>query len=139
MQISPQFIKKTIDTKKRIMDPLVLYPNLNPLVLYPKFELMSSNVAFLIKSIKILTTHCLEIATGRDTALNIYWLRCLKISNLFNSFQVFQATGNTEQKFVHLLANGNISLLAYLRDLSWVSFYLIYTCVIFFCLWLNLM
>ena len=63
MQISPQFIKETIDTKKRIMDPLVLYP---------KFELMSSNVVFLIKSIKILTIHCLEIATGRDTALNIY-------------------------------------------------------------------
>ena len=41
MQISPQFIKKIIDTKKRITDLLVLYP------LCPKY----SNVFFMIKSL----------------------------------------------------------------------------------------
>ena len=64
IQISPQFIKKIIDTKKRIIDLLVLY------LLYPKY----SNVVFMIKSIKTLTIHCLDIrwATERDIALNIY-------------------------------------------------------------------
>ena len=64
MQISPQFIKKTIDTKKRIIDLLVLY------LLYPKY----SNVVFLIKSIKALKIHCLDIkwVTERDIALNIF-------------------------------------------------------------------
>ena len=35
--------------------------------------------------------------------------------------------------------DGNISLLAYHKDLSLVSYHLIYTYVIFFCLCLNLM
>ena len=63
-KISPQFTKKVIDTKKRIIDLLVLY------LLYPKY----SNVVFMIKSIKTLTKHCLGIrwATERDTALNIH-------------------------------------------------------------------
>ena len=43
---------------------------------------------------------------------------CGLIENLFYSFQVLQATGNKEQRLIHLLANGNISLLAYLRDLN---------------------
>ena len=47
------------------------------------------------------------------------------IENLFYSFQVLQATGNKEQRIIHLLANGNISLLAYLRDLSCESKFLI--------------
>ena len=42
-------------------------------------------------------------------------------------------------KIIHLLANGNISLLAYHRDLSLVPYYLTYTYVIFFCLCLNQM
>ena len=50
---------------------------------------------------------------------------CGLIENLFYSFQVLQATGNKEQRLIHLLANGNISLLAYLRDLSWESKFLI--------------
>ena len=56
--------KKIIDTKKRIIDLLVLY------LLYPKY----SNVVFMIKSIKTLAIHCLGIrwATERDTVLNIH-------------------------------------------------------------------
>ena len=37
---------------------------------------------------------------------------------LLNLSRVFYATGNTEQKLIHLLTSGNISLLAYPRDLS---------------------
>ena len=61
--ITPVY-KKIIDTKKRIIDLLVLY------LLYPKY----SNVVFMIKSIKALTINCLDIrwATERDTALNIH-------------------------------------------------------------------
>ena len=51
MEISPQFIKKIIDTKKRITDQLVSY------LLYSKY----SNVVFMIKSIKTLAIHCLDI------------------------------------------------------------------------------
>ena len=67
---TPQFIKKITYTKKRIIDLLVLY------LLYPKY----SNVVFLIKCMKTLTIHCLDIrwATERYVALNIYWLQCLK-------------------------------------------------------------
>ena len=56
--------KKIIDTKKRIIDLLVLY------LLYPKY----SNVVSMIKSIKTLTIHGLDIrwATERYTALNIH-------------------------------------------------------------------
>ena len=55
---------KIIDTKKRIIDLPVLY------LLYPKY----SNVVFMIKSMKTLTIHCLDIrrATERDTALNLH-------------------------------------------------------------------
>ena len=61
--VSPVY-KKIIDTKKRIIGLLVLY------LLYPKY----SNVVFMIKSIKTLTIHCLDIrwATERDIALNIH-------------------------------------------------------------------
>ena len=61
MQIPPQFIKNMIDIKKRIIDLLVLY------LLYPKH----SNVAFMTKSIKTSTIHCLDIrwATKRDRTL----------------------------------------------------------------------
>ena len=64
MQISPQFIKNITDTKKRIIDLLVLY------LLYPKY----SNVVFMIKSMKTLAIHCLDIrwAAERDIALNIH-------------------------------------------------------------------
>ena len=64
MQISPQFIKKIVYTKIRIIDLLVLR------LLYPKY----SNVVFMIKSIKALTIHCLGVrcATERDIALNIH-------------------------------------------------------------------
>ena len=57
-------VYKIIDTKKRIIELLVLY------LLYPKY----SNVAFMIRSIKTLTTHCLDIrwTTERDVALNIH-------------------------------------------------------------------
>ena len=48
--------KKVIDTKKRMTDALVLY------LLYPKY----SNVAFMIKSIKILTIHCLDIRLATE-------------------------------------------------------------------------
>ena len=67
--ITPVY-KKIIDTKKRIIDLLVLY------LLYPKY----SNVAFLIKFMKTLTIHLLDIrwASDRDITLNIHWLRCLK-------------------------------------------------------------
>ena len=63
VDITPVY-KKTIDTKKRITDPLVLN------LLCPKY----SNVAFMIKSIKILKIHCLDIEwdTQRDTALSIH-------------------------------------------------------------------
>ena len=61
--ITPVY-KKIIDTKKRIIDLLVLY------LLYPKY----SNVVFMIKSIKAFTIHCLNTrwATERDMALNIH-------------------------------------------------------------------
>ena len=61
--ITPVY-KKIVDTKKRIIDLLVLY------LLYPKY----SNVVFMIKSIKTLTKHCLGIrwATERDSGLNIH-------------------------------------------------------------------
>ena len=64
MQISSQFTKKIIDMKKRIIDLLVLY------LLYSKY----SNIVFMIKSIKPLTIHGLDIrwATERDIALNIH-------------------------------------------------------------------
>ena len=70
MEISAQFITKIIGTRKRITDLLVLY------LLYPKYL----NVVFMIKSIKTLTIHCLDIrwANERGIALNINWLRCLK-------------------------------------------------------------
>ena len=61
--ITPVY-KKIIDTKKRIIDLLVLY------LLYPKY----SNVAFLIKFMKTLIIHLLDIrwATERDITLNIH-------------------------------------------------------------------
>ena len=61
--ITPVY-KKIIDMKKKIIDLLVLY------LLYPNH----SNVVFMIKSIKTLTIHCLDIrwATERDIALNIH-------------------------------------------------------------------
>ena len=61
--ITPVY-KKTIGTKKRIIDPLVLY------LLYPKY----SNVVFMIKSIKTLTIYCLDFKwiTEKDSALNIH-------------------------------------------------------------------
>ena len=61
--ITPVY-KKIIDTKKRIIDLLVLY------LLYPKYP----NVVFMIKSIKTLTANCLDITwtTERDIALNIH-------------------------------------------------------------------
>ena len=67
--ITPVY-KKIIDMKKKMIDLLVLY------LLYPNH----SNVVFMIKSIKTLTIHCLDIrwATERDIALNIHWLRFLK-------------------------------------------------------------
>ena len=83
MQISPQFIKQIIDTKKRTIYLLVftlcicyihnyisIVIFITTYLLYPKY----SNVAFMIKSIKTLTIHCLDIrwATERDTALFIY-------------------------------------------------------------------
>ena len=50
--------------KNRIIDLLVLY------LLYPKY----SNVVFMIKSMKTLAIHCLDIrlATQSHTALNIH-------------------------------------------------------------------
>ena len=64
MQTSSQFLKNIIDTKKRIIELLVLY------LLYPKY----SNVVFTIKSVKTLRIHCLGIrwATESDTVLNIH-------------------------------------------------------------------
>ena len=61
--ITPVY-KKIIDMKKKMIDLLVLY------LLYPNH----SNVVFMIKSIKTLTIHCLDIrwATERDIALNIH-------------------------------------------------------------------
>ena len=63
-------VYKKLDTKKRIIDLLVVY------LLYPKYL----NIVFMIESIKKLTINCLDIklATKRDTALNIHWLQCLK-------------------------------------------------------------
>ena len=40
------------------------------------------------------------------------------IINRLNSSRVFKSTGNREQKLIHHLANENISLFAYHRDLS---------------------
>ena len=62
--------KKMIDTKKRIIDLLVLY------LLYPRY----SGVVFMVRSIGASTMHCLDIgwATEADTALKIHRLRCLK-------------------------------------------------------------
>ena len=62
--------KKMIDTKKRIIDLLVLY------LLYPRY----SGVVFMVRSIGASTMHCLDIgwATEGDTALKIHRLRCLK-------------------------------------------------------------
>ena len=56
--------KKMIDTKKRIIDLLVLY------LFYPKY----SNVVVMVISLKTLTIHCLDItwATERDIALSIH-------------------------------------------------------------------
>ena len=55
---------KMIDTKKKIIDLLVLY------LFYPKY----SNVVFMINSIKTLTIYCLDIrwATERNIVLNIH-------------------------------------------------------------------
>ena len=63
--------KKGAEMKNRIIDPLVLY------LLYPKY----SNVVFMIKSIKTLTIHCLDMkwAFERDAAVNIHRLRYFKI------------------------------------------------------------
>ena len=71
MQISLLLIKNKIDTNKRIIDLLVLYP------LYPKY----SKIAFMIKSIKALTMHCLDIrwAAESDTALNIHYCNVWKM------------------------------------------------------------
>ena len=62
--ITQLYNKKIINTKKQIIDLLVLY------LLYSKY----SNIVFMIKSIKTLTIHCLDIrwATERDIALNIH-------------------------------------------------------------------
>ena len=56
--------KKVIDMKKRIIGLSVLD------LIYPKY----SNVVFMIKSIKTVTIHCLDIrwATERDIILNIH-------------------------------------------------------------------
>ena len=62
--------KKMIDTKKRIIDLLVLY------LLYPRY----SGVVLMIGSVGASAMHCLDIgwATEGDTALKIHRLRCLK-------------------------------------------------------------
>ena len=64
-----QVYKKITDRKKGIINLSVLY------LLYPKYM----DAFFMIKSIKTLTIHCLDIrlATKRDIALNIPWLPCL--------------------------------------------------------------
>ena len=54
-------------------------------------------------------------------------MRMGSITNLLNSSRVFEATGNMEQKLIHLLANGNISLLAVLGPLL----FNIYMCDLF--------
>ena len=61
--ITPVY-KKNNRHEKRITDLLVSY------LLYSKY----SNVVFMIKSIKTLAIHCLDIrwATERDVALNIH-------------------------------------------------------------------